>query len=75
MGMNCLPLFKLHKVRRRLKHEREGVVIRQNIISKHVGVYRIRNVRDLGVREGFNKRVASEDMGYVQLVEEQVCCV
>lgn len=51
------------------------MVIRQNRISKHVGVYRIRNVRDLGVREGFNKRVASEDMGYVQLVEEQVCCV
>lgn len=51
------------------------MVIRQNRISKHVGVYRIRNVRDLGVREGFNERVASEDMGYVQLVEEQVCCV
>jgi len=65
-----LALFKITEVRQGLEEEREGVVIRSNRVSVHVGVYRKRSVRDVGVREGSDESVANENMGSVELGEE-----
>lgn len=65
-------MVKITEVRQGLEEEREGVVIRSNRVSVGVGVgvYRMRSVRDVGVREGSNESVANENMGSVELGEE-----
>lgn len=63
-------MFKITEVRQGLEEEREGVVIRRNRVSVHVGVYRKRSVRDVGVREGSDESVANENMGSVELGKE-----
>lgn len=63
-------MFKITEVRQGLEEEREGVVIRSNRVFVHVGVYRKRSVRDVGVREGSDESVANENMGSVELGEE-----
>ena len=54
-------MFKIAEVRQGLEEEREGVVIRNNRVSFHVGVYRKRGVRDVGMREGSDQSVANEN--------------
>ena len=62
LGMNALPLRKISKVRYRLENEWESVVIWSNRVSIHVGVYRYRVVRTLGVRKSSDKGVANESL-------------
>ena len=65
MGMYALSLFKIMGVRQGLKEEREGIIIRKNTVSMHVGVYIERGMGDVRVRDGSNESVANENMGSV----------
>ena len=71
MGMYAFPLFVLTEVRQRFKKKRESEIVRKNGVFIHMDVYRERFMRSMGMREGFDKRIANENMGSTNLGEEK----
>ncbi|KAJ6680188.1 hypothetical protein OIU79_019825 [Salix purpurea] len=71
MGMDTLAFEVVPTVRQGLEKKREGVVIRKDRVGVHVGVNRVRNVRVMDAREGSDERVANENMGSMEVGEEE----
>ena len=69
--MDTLAFEVVPTVRQGLEKKREGVVIRKNRVAVHVGVNRVRNVRVMDAREGSDESVANENMGSMEVGEEE----